>query len=171
MLKLTAKIFDPLGILSVFTIRMKVMFQTLCLQKVSWDEVLQGSARLEYMAFLSKLQQLSKVRIPRNLFRGQNARSYQLHGFSDASEQANACTVYVRIEYENGEVETKIVASKARVAPVKQLTIPKLELMGAVLLSELMDTIHKELLQDLDSEQLECFLLGGFPSCTLLDQK
>ncbi|XP_065056348.1 uncharacterized protein LOC135684356 [Rhopilema esculentum] len=157
LLRLTAKIFDPLGILSVFTVRMKAMFQSLCLQKVAWDEELQGSARLEFNAFLSKLQQLSKVRIPRCLINGLSVRSYQIHGFSDASEQAYACVVYLRTEYENGEVDCRIIASKARVAPIKQVTIPKLELMGALLLAELMDTIRTVLLEELDPAKITSF--------------
>ncbi|XP_065051274.1 uncharacterized protein LOC135680947 [Rhopilema esculentum] len=157
LLRLTAKIFDPLGILSVFTVRMKAMFQSLCLQKVAWDEELQGSARLEFNAFLSKLEQLSKVRIPRCLINGLSVRSYQIHGFSDASEQAYACVVYLRTEYENGEVDCRIIASKARVAPIKQVTIPKLELMGALLLAELMDTIRTVLLEELDPAKITSF--------------
>jgi hypothetical protein len=44
LLKLTAKIFDPLGLLSPFTIRLKTMFQILCCDKIDWDEELQGTA-------------------------------------------------------------------------------------------------------------------------------
>ena len=157
LLKLTAKIFDPLGILSVFTVKMKAMFQSLCVQKVAWDEELQGSARLEFNAFLFKLQQLSKVRIPRCLFNELSIRSFQIHGFSDASEQAYACVVYLRTEYENGQVDCRIIASKARVAPIKQVTIPKLELMGALLLAELMHTIRNVLLQELYPEKITSF--------------
>eukprot|EP00795_Rhopilema_esculentum_P016499 gene16499-7917_t len=69
------------------------------------------------------LQQLSKVRIPRCLINGLSVRSYQIHGFSDASEQAYACVVYLRTEYENGEVDCRIIASKARVAPIKQFSV------------------------------------------------
>ena len=157
LLKLTAKIFDPLGILSVFTVKMKAMFQSLCLQKVAWYEELQGSARLEFNAFLFKLQQLSKVRIPRCLFNEVSIRSFQIQGFSDASEQAYACVVYLCTEYENGQVDCRIISSKARVAPIKQVMIPKLELMGALLLAELMHTIRNVLLQELDPEKITSF--------------
>ena len=101
LLKLTAKIFNLLGLLSVFIIKMKEMFESLCIRKVAWDEELQGSARLEFNAFLFKLQQLSKFRIPRCLFNKLSIHSIQLHGFSDASEQAYACVIYLCTEYEN----------------------------------------------------------------------
>ena len=120
LLKLTAKIFDPLGILSVFTVNMKAMFQSLCIDKVSWDEELQGNARLEFNSFLCRLQQMGKVRIPRCYFSLHNeVRTYQIHGFSDASEKAYACVVYLRTEYKNGFVESRIIASKAKVARLR----------------------------------------------------
>ena len=77
------------------------MFESLCIQKIAWDEELQGSARLEFNAFLFKLQQLSKFRIPRCLFNTLSIHSIQLHGFLDASEQAYACVIYLCTEYEN----------------------------------------------------------------------
>ena len=46
LLKLTAKVFDPLGILTPFTVRMKVKFQQLCIEKVGWDDPLCGEMRL-----------------------------------------------------------------------------------------------------------------------------
>ena len=124
LLKLTAKIFDPLGILSVFTVDMKIMFQELCLLGgVQWDEELRGEDRLEFNLFLSKLKQLSCVRIPMCYFSNNGVVYYELHGFSDASKKAYACIVYMRTEYSNGFVDTRIVASKTRVAPITKPTI------------------------------------------------
>ena len=53
--------------------------------------------------------------------------------FTDASTEAYGCTVYVRCEYDNHEVTCRLVASKSKVAPLTPITVPKLELMGAVL--------------------------------------
>ena len=155
LLKLTAKIFDPLGVLSVFTVDMKIMFQELCLRGVQWDEELRGEDRLEFNLFLSKLKKLRNVRIPRCYFSQNDVVHYELHGFSDASEKAYACVVYMRTEYSNGFVDTRIVASKARVAPIKKPTIPKLELMGALLLAQLMNTIREVLVDELQTTTME----------------
>ena len=67
----------------------------------------------------------------------------QLHGFCDASLQAYAAVVYVRSVYQNGHIEVRIVASKPRVSPMKKPIIPKLELLGAVLLSRLTATVSE----------------------------
>ena len=62
----------------------------------------------------------------------------QLHGFSDASEQAYAGVVYLRMVDSTGQVHTSLVIAKTKVAPVKRLSIPRLELCGAQLLAQLL---------------------------------
>ena len=65
----------------------------------------------------------------------------QLHDFCDASERAYAAVVFVRNTYSNGQVEVRLVASKERVAPIKRQTIPRLELLGALILSRLVSKL------------------------------
>ena len=65
LLKLSAKIFDPLGFLSPFTIRLKVMFQILCCEKIDWDEELHGDSHDMFNSFVTDLQHLSNVMVPR----------------------------------------------------------------------------------------------------------
>lgn len=43
VLKLTAKIFDPIGFLTPFTVEMKILFQKLCLDKIDWDSDMKGT--------------------------------------------------------------------------------------------------------------------------------
>ena len=69
----------------------------------------------------------------------------QLHGFSDASAKAYACAIYLRILFNNGGVFTTFVASKSCVAPIKKITIPRLELIACVILSCLMNTVIRSL--------------------------
>ena len=66
-----------------------------------------------------------------------------------------ASVVYLRTEYKNGFVESRIIASKAKVAPIKKQTIPKLEVMGALLLAQLVVLIHKVLSQELEPKRIE----------------
>ena len=68
--------------------------------------------------------------------------STQLHGFSDASESAYAGVVYLRMVDSHGKVHISLVASKTKVAPLKRLTIPRLELCGAQLLTKLLDHVR-----------------------------
>ena len=150
VLKLVAKIFDPLGLLSAFTIKLKMMFQSLCKDKTDWDEELRGVMRVLYDALVNELTQLSGVSVPRCYFsRSSKAREHQLHGFSDASEKAYAAVKYLRTKYDNEHVDVNLVASKTRVAPIKQQTIPRLELLGATILARLVESISSSLMPTL----------------------
>ena len=62
----------------------------------------------------------------------------QLHGFCDASEDAYAGVVYTRVQDGGGNIHISLVVSKTKVAPIKRLTIPRLELCGAQLLAKLL---------------------------------
>ena len=66
----------------------------------------------------------------------------QLHGFSDASEQAIAAIAYLRTVYEAGDVDVRLIASKTKAAPFKKQSIPRLELMGAYIFFKLVDTVR-----------------------------
>ena len=106
LLKIAAKIFDPLGCLSVYTINLKIIFQQLCFSKLSWDEELQGDSRVHYDKLLQDMNVLQGAYIPRSLFfKGKGVPSVQIHAFSDASEIAYATVVYLRILYDSGEVD------------------------------------------------------------------
>ena len=146
LLRVTAKIFDPLGLLAPFVIRLKVLFQLLCTNQCAWDDPLQGELHDQWTRVLSELTSISRIRIPRCYFRlNSNPSNVQLHGFCDASSQAYAAVLYLRAVYPRGDIEVKLIASKTRVAPLTKPTIPRLELLGAVLLSRLADTVLKSM--------------------------
>ena len=67
--------------------------------------------------------------------------SMELHGFSDASEEAYAAVVYLRMIDSQDNIHTSLVTSKTRVSPIEKLTIPRLELCGALLLSRLLNHV------------------------------
>ena len=148
VLKLSAKIFDPMGLVTPFTINMKMLFQSLCTTGVDWDDKLEGTELASWNSFIAELQALKDVKIPRCYFHHNDklpARSYQIHGFCDASDKAFVAVVYLRTEHSNGEVETNLIASKTRVAPIKKQSTPRLELLGALILARLVDSILKAL--------------------------
>ncbi len=130
VLKITAKIFDPIRFLSPFTIRMKGLFQELCTEGVDWDDELNGCLLKKWNAILRELDDLENMRIPRCYSTSNTAPiKVELHGFSDVSKAAVAAVVYWRAVYEDGHVEVRLVASKTKVAPLKTQTIPRLELL------------------------------------------
>ena len=142
LLKWSSKIFDPLGFLSPFTIRLKILFHLLCLEKTEWDSELHGDLRKQWDTLISELEFLKTVRVPRCIYWPKLNRLFtQLHGFSDASERATGAVVYARTVYEDDRIDVKMIASKTRVAPVKRQTIPRLELIGATLLARLVNTV------------------------------
>ena len=61
----------------------------------------------------------------------------QLYGFYDSSEKAYGACLYLRSVNQQGDVTTKLLCSKSRVAPVKKVTLPRLELCGALLLGQI----------------------------------
>ena len=106
-----------------------------------------------FNSFVTDLQHLSNVRVPRCYFDvSSKPKNIQLHGFSDASQQAFSAVVYLRSIYEDGHVAVKLVASKTKVAPSKKQSIPRLELLGALILARLVATIKESLSLPLDTE-------------------
>ncbi|XP_021963617.1 uncharacterized protein LOC110859062 [Folsomia candida] len=136
-----AKVFDPLGFLSPVTINAKVMFQQLWKDNVSWDDELCPQIQATWLQYQQDLASIKQLQIPRCVTTGTVGVTHQIHGFSDASEKAYSAVVYLRTEGEDGNVTVRFIAAKTRVAPVKQLSIPRLELCGAVILSELIQGI------------------------------
>ena len=63
LLKISAKVFDPLGFLSPYVIQLKCMFQELCAEKIDWDRELHGDWLSKWTSFLSELESLNKVRV------------------------------------------------------------------------------------------------------------
>lgn len=122
------------------------MFQKLWLLGISWDETLPKDIAEEWINFRNNLQLLEKIRIPRWI-RYQSTNHIQLHGFCDASSLGYGAVIYSRVQTEDGYA-TDILMSKTRVAPIKTISVPRLELCGAVLLSKLFHIVKKSLMVD-----------------------
>ena len=89
---------------------------------------------------------LARVHIPRCYFpKDVQVASLQLHGFCNASEDAYSGVIYTRVEETDGKVHIALVTSKTRVAPIKRLSIPRLELCGAHLLAKLLSHVRDTL--------------------------
>ena len=134
-----AKTFDVLGWFSPAIIKVKILFQRLWEMKVDWDDPVPSSVHEPWLQWRSELHLLSKRHIPRCYFpKDAHISTIQLHGFSDASESAYAGVVYLRMVDTEGRVHVSLVMSKTKVAPIKRLTIPRLELCGAHLLAQIL---------------------------------
>ena len=145
-----SRFYDPLGVLSPFTVLFKMLFQKLCIKKIDWDEPLLGELLSEWKKLVNDLKQVRCVIIPRCYFNmGEKRRSCSLIGFCDASLQAYAAAVYLRVETGSG-CYARFVAAKTRVSPLQDHSIPRLELLGALLVSRLMASITSALKSELE---------------------
>ena len=72
-------------------------------------------------------------------------REVQLHLFSDASRQGYASVAYLWVKDENSRIHCAFVMGKARLAPVREISIPRLELTAAVISLKLSKIIREEL--------------------------
>ncbi|XP_050555621.1 uncharacterized protein LOC118273288 [Spodoptera frugiperda] len=140
-----ARLFDPLGWLAPIIITAKVFIQRIWMTGIEWDAQLPAPLLKEWLDFRKNLCNLVKFRLPRWINSSKENRVLELHGFSDASNVAYAAVVYVRIIDREGQIHTTLVTSKTRVAPVKQVSIPRLELCGAVLLAKLLQEVASTL--------------------------
>ncbi|GFU93090.1 integrase catalytic domain-containing protein [Trichonephila clavipes] len=148
LLSVIAQIFDPLGLFSPSVITLKIMLQELWKSKAFWDDPIPSSILENWNQFTKESKYLNSISIPRFMGIDQNS-DIILHGFCDASTKAYAAVVYLK-----SKQEIHLVSAKTRVAPIKQLTIPRLELCGALLLAELISVIQKAL----RTKPAECFL-------------
>lgn len=131
-----SQIFDPLGLLSATIIKVKVLMQRLWLEKLGWDQSVSLDIHSQWLCFRDQLQQLNDLKIPRHVILPL-PRVVELHGFSDASESAYGAAIYLRsIDYQ-GKVATNLLCAKSKVAPLKKISVPRLELCGALILSRL----------------------------------
>lgn len=139
ILSCISKIFDPLGLLGPITIRAKLIIQKLWQLQIGWDESLPSELHTQWLEFYKQLSQIKLIQIPRHVLVSQPV-NIQIHAFCDASEKSFAGVIYLRSVDNDNNVQCHLLTAKARVAPLKSVSLPRLELCGAQLVSRL---LHK----------------------------
>lgn len=114
----------------------KILLQKLWLEKIGWDETLPADLDGKWKRLRQQFQTLNKLNIPRPVLLKCYKRIH-IHGFSDASAEAYGACIYLKSFDSSGQVDVSLLCSKVKVAPLKQQTIPRLELCGSVLLARL----------------------------------
>ncbi|GFU74061.1 uncharacterized protein TNCV_1641851 [Trichonephila clavipes] len=128
-----ARLFDPLGFLGPILTKAKLILQKLWVLKLEWDEPLSNPIAKEWNDFVSTLPVIQNIHVPRLVI---GKGRIIIHGFADASTAAYGAVLYAQSISEK-DVSTRLLCSKSRVAPVKPITTPRLELCACVLLSQL----------------------------------
>ncbi|UYV83626.1 hypothetical protein LAZ67_23001768 [Cordylochernes scorpioides] len=144
-----ARIFDPIGFLSPTTVALKIIMQELWRGGTGWDEHIPNDIKEKWNNFRAELLKLEDLSIPRYVWACEKDRDVQLHGFCDASSVAYSAVCYLRTVSLDGQVHISMLAAKTRVAPCKSLTLPRLELCAALLLSQLYRSVVDSLKIDI----------------------
>lgn len=134
ILSLVARIFDPLGVFGSTVFLAKSIMQRTWQNGLSWDEPLPADIHDEWATFISDLPSLSNIRVPRYINSSTGAPCFLL-GFCDASQLGYAAVVYVRMADAITENSVFLIGTKTKLAPMKQLTFPRLVLNAALLLA------------------------------------
>ena len=161
----TFKTFDVMGWIAPAILPMKILIQKLWKSEVGWREDLPEDKLLLHQTWRKQLPTLADVTIPRCYFLDKPALTVQLHGFSDASEAAYGAVIYLRATYEDHPPTARLITAKSRVAPIKQRSIPELELCGAVLLAQMLETTAAIL--DIQDEQVTGWVDNTIALCWL----
>ena len=151
ILSIVYSIFDPLGIVAPFTMKAKLLLQMLSRMKIGWDDQIGETERMQWMRWLADLPKLADVQVER-CFKPDSfgdVKLVELHLFSDASRVGYSAVAYLRLVDVNGCIHCAFVIAKARLAPIKEISIPRLELSAAVISVKLRVQIQEELEMDI----------------------
>ncbi|GBM75309.1 hypothetical protein AVEN_126684-1 [Araneus ventricosus] len=106
------------------------------LLQIDWSQKLPSVIAQEWSSFIASLSYVKNIKIPRFVLRP-NPKEIILHGFSDASEKAYGAVIYLQTVFDSSDNNTFLLCSTSRVAPIKSVTIQRLELAACLLLSQL----------------------------------
>ncbi|XP_055909622.1 uncharacterized protein LOC129944297 [Eupeodes corollae] len=148
ILSVSARLFDPLGLLCPIVTKAKILLQELWVAKIEWDESIPLRLDTSWQNFKTNLSQLGEIKIPRFVETHSNAK-IQVHGFADASTRAYGCCIYIRSQSTAG-IKSTLLTAKSRVAPLKTKSIPRLELCAAHTLAKLWTRVEAMLSLDID---------------------
>lgn len=147
ILAIVSSIYDPLGFASPFVLKAKALLQELCRKGLGWDDAISQEDLQRWQSWLDELKKLESLTFDR-CFKPKNfgrTVSTQLHTFSDASNLGYGAVSYLRFVDSEGQIHCTFVLGKARLTPMKQMTIPRLELTAAATAARLSNMILKEI--------------------------
>ncbi|XP_072041348.1 uncharacterized protein [Amphiura filiformis] len=153
ILSIVSSVYDPLGLVSPAVLPAKKIIQDLCKLKLGWDEEIPLEHQKRWNQWLAELPILSTCSVSRCLKPAEFGKptNIQLHNFSDASEFGYGVVAYMRLQNSIGEIHTSLVMSKSRVAPTKQVSIPRLELTAATVAVRMSNMILREIEMPIDN--------------------
>lgn len=144
VLSVIARIFDPLGFLSPVVFLAKNLMQMIWCAGIAWDDQLPVDIFEAWSQFVNELPSLSLIRVPRFVETHSDSKFF-LCGFCDASVRGYAALAYICVVRPSGEVIVHLLGGKTKLAPLRDMTIPRLELCAAGLLARWLSRIKSTL--------------------------
>jgi len=134
--------YDPLGIISPILVDAKILLQEICKMRIGWDDELSDRLKALWFKWVESLKLAKIIEVERSLMKVMNAdvKEIVIHGFSDASQKAYCGVIYLAVHTLNG-CQVRLLTSKTRVTPLKEMSIPRLELTAARILAKLIETV------------------------------
>ncbi|XP_046615426.1 uncharacterized protein LOC124302902 [Neodiprion virginianus] len=151
VLSTISQIYDSLGLIGPAYISAKIILQQLWKLKIGWDESLLNDLHEAWKRYHTHLTAIKEISIPRAGV-CQEPTNIELHGFCDASEAAYGACIYIRSCSQGNQYTTRLLCAKSRVAPLKNVSLPRLELCGAVLLARLAQKITQAFTLQIDTK-------------------
>ncbi|XP_018407562.1 PREDICTED: uncharacterized protein LOC108783489 [Cyphomyrmex costatus] len=142
VLSSSSKIFDPLGLIEPVLVVAKQLMQQLWKEKLSWDEELPPHLQDSWSKYCRSINSTQALLVSRNCNPGNPSLLVDLHVFCDASERAYGACIYACSLNQDGRATAHLMCSKSRIAPLKPLTLPRLELNAAHLAAKLFSSVN-----------------------------
>ncbi|CAB3998608.1 Hypothetical predicted protein [Paramuricea clavata] len=159
VLEQVMKIYDPLGVISPFTLMATIYLRETWSRKLGWDDPLPAELCNKWSNFFTALFKLRRLCLERCLRPvNSNGRPWLII-LSDGSDLAYGFAAYIRWKLDDGSYWCRLIMAKCRIAPINKLSTPQMELNAAVLSKRGRKVIEKEMrfdfervLQIVDSE-------------------
>ncbi|XP_011880226.1 PREDICTED: uncharacterized protein LOC105568821, partial [Vollenhovia emeryi] len=132
-----AQVFDPLGLIAPLLVSGKIIMQRLWLYDLDWDQEIPAELAPAWEDYNLALKKVNYLQIPRNVIPRNASDKFDIFGFGDASEKAYGACLYAVSSDGNGVVSSRLICAKTKVAPLKTISVPRLELEAALLLAKL----------------------------------
>ena len=136
-------IYDPLGLATPFVVQAKILLRNLTEEQFQWDDPIPETERAKWIKFFADMFRMERISFHRSTKPTNANGKPSLVIFSDASENAFGCCAYVRWK-KSDAAESRLLMAKSRLAPMKRITIPRLELNAALMAARMKDFIVKE---------------------------
>ncbi|XP_055928606.1 uncharacterized protein LOC129959739 [Argiope bruennichi] len=142
ILSICGMLFDPLGMITPFTVRMKLLLQNTWERELKWDEPLPPDIQETFLSWLDEVKTIPQISLSLPYFLDTETPMAEIHIFSDASPKAYGCVAYFK-KVTNWKVNSSFIVAKCRQAPLKKLSLPRLELVGALVSARLAEYLKR----------------------------